>query len=353
MNDTAVEPFPTAASPNSNAYPEPLTVTNVDTAIEADPTAAPDADDGYATDTSSSRVSTSISSSVRDYTFENNRRYHKFREGAYNFPNDEPEQDREDMKHAMVVNLCNGRLHFAPLENPQKILDIGTGTGIWAIDMGDEFPGAGVLGIDLSPIQPIWIPPNVSFMIDDAEANWTHKPGSFDYIHIRHMTSSIKDWPKLMSQAYTTLKPGGWIELQELRFIIMCDDGTLTEDDPVSGFIKNVRKGLAAVGVDLLAMEKNSTNLQAAGFVNVNEKIFKVPLGTWPRDPKMKTIGLYNQYIIEDGLQGIAMGPFTRGLQWAPEAVELYLMGVRKGLRNSRVHSYYPFHAVIGQKPLS
>lgn len=75
-----------------------------------------------------------MTSSVRDYAFENGRRYHKFREGRYNFPNDEPEQEREDMKHAMIVNLCNGRLHYAPLEAPQKILDVGTGTGIWAID---------------------------------------------------------------------------------------------------------------------------------------------------------------------------------------------------------------------------
>jgi methylase of polypeptide subunit release factors len=38
------------------------------------------------------------------------------------------------MKHAMVLNLCGGRLHYAPLDNPQSVLDIGTGTGIWAID---------------------------------------------------------------------------------------------------------------------------------------------------------------------------------------------------------------------------
>jgi hypothetical protein len=92
-----------------------------------------ESDAGYFSD-SASGASTSISSSVRDYNFENGRRYHKFREGAYLFPNDEPEQDREDMKHAMVVNLCGGRLHYAPLNNPQNIIDLGTGTGIWAID---------------------------------------------------------------------------------------------------------------------------------------------------------------------------------------------------------------------------
>jgi hypothetical protein len=90
-------------------------------------------DAGYESDTLGT-ASTSLSSRVRDYTFENGRRYHRFREGMYNFPNDDSEQDREDMKHAMVVNLCQ-RLHFAPIgEETQNILDMGTGTGIWAIE---------------------------------------------------------------------------------------------------------------------------------------------------------------------------------------------------------------------------
>lgn len=90
-------------------------------------------DAGYETD-DASRTSSSITSGVRDYAFENGRRYHKFREGQYQFPNDEPEQAREDMKHAMILNLCGGRLHYAPLDKPQEIIDLGTGTGIWCID---------------------------------------------------------------------------------------------------------------------------------------------------------------------------------------------------------------------------
>lgn len=90
-------------------------------------------DAGYETDSLYS-ASTSLSSSVRDFAFENGRRYHKFREGAYNFPNDPSEQDREDMKHAMMVNLLGGRLHFAPIVENGNVLDMGTGTGIWAIE---------------------------------------------------------------------------------------------------------------------------------------------------------------------------------------------------------------------------
>jgi hypothetical protein len=115
-----------AASPGSAPFVADL----IPDEIEADDAAS---DAGYESD-SASRASTSICSTVRDYEFENNRRYHRFQEGRYQFPNDEPEQEREDMKHAMIVHLCQGKLHYAPLESPQKILDVGTGTGIWAID---------------------------------------------------------------------------------------------------------------------------------------------------------------------------------------------------------------------------
>lgn len=91
-------------------------------------------DAGYESDGQTAR-STSMESTVRDYMYENGRRYHRFREGTYNFPNDDVEQEREDMKHAMVKLLCSQKLHFAPLgDHPQEVLDIGTGTGIWPIE---------------------------------------------------------------------------------------------------------------------------------------------------------------------------------------------------------------------------
>jgi len=53
------------------------------------------------------------------------------------------------MYHEIALQLYDGRLHLAPLKDPQRVLDIGTGTGIWAIDMADTYPCAEVIGIDL------------------------------------------------------------------------------------------------------------------------------------------------------------------------------------------------------------
>ena len=55
-------------------------------------------DAGYETD-SNTAASTSLAESVRDYIYENGRRYHRFREGRYNFPND-------DVEYVIVPSLC-------------------------------------------------------------------------------------------------------------------------------------------------------------------------------------------------------------------------------------------------------
>ncbi len=52
-----------------------------------------------------SSASTSITSSVYAYEFENGRRFHSYKHGRYPVPNDDQEQSREDMKHAMLMEL--------------------------------------------------------------------------------------------------------------------------------------------------------------------------------------------------------------------------------------------------------
>jgi SAM-dependent methyltransferase len=101
---------------------------------------------------------TSISSSILNYRRENGRTYHAYKDGKYVLPNDEAENERLDLQHNLFLLTLDDRLGLAPPNEPDSkakhVLDIGTGTGIWAIDYADEHPETQVIGVDLSPIQP-------------------------------------------------------------------------------------------------------------------------------------------------------------------------------------------------------
>src|SRR6202012_1458068 len=141
----------------------------------------------------------SVTSSIYNYRYENGRRYHAYQDGRYLLPNDEAEQDRLDCHHHLWRLMIDGPLYRAPIgPNPHRVLDLGTGTGIWAIDFADEFPGALVIGTDLSPIQPTNVPPNCKFYVDDFESEWTYGPQEkFDYVHGRALSGCVANYDLL------------------------------------------------------------------------------------------------------------------------------------------------------------
>ena len=191
-----------------------------------------DADSAY--DSELASYTTSIASAVTDYKHVHGRRYHAVKEGAYVFPNDEQESDRMDIAHKWLEISMGGKLYFAPIDDkdrapPQRILDLGTGTGIWAMEIADKFPNADVLGNDLSPIQPRWVPPNVRFEVDDFEAEWTYGT-PFEFIHARQLYSAVYDWPRLMRQTLANLRPGGYAEFCDVDSNWTSPDGTVTDE---------------------------------------------------------------------------------------------------------------------------
>jgi hypothetical protein len=46
------------------------------------------------------------------------------------------ENERLELIHHLMTLLQGGRLHLAPIGNNARVLDVGTGTGRWAIEMG-------------------------------------------------------------------------------------------------------------------------------------------------------------------------------------------------------------------------
>ena len=84
-------------------------------------------------------------------------------------------------------------------------------------------------------------------------------------------------------------KPGGWIELQEAGGALESDDGTLKSD---SGLLQywNVLLDLGVkLGMDFQVGQKLGPLMEAAGYVNVQVKKFKIPIGPWAKVSRPNT----------------------------------------------------------------
>ncbi|KAF3930432.1 hypothetical protein ABW20_dc0102883 [Dactylellina cionopaga] len=214
--------------------------------------------------------------------------------------------------------------------------------------MADEYPQAKIQGIDLSPIQPEWVPENVIFEIDDLEQTWNFsKP--FDYVHMRMMLGSIADWKGLIKQAYNNLTPGGWIESQEVLTHAFCDDGTIPEDCNWKKWEKLYVDAAKLYGrpIDIAANLKEW--FEEAGFVDVEEEVVKCPLGNWPVNRGQKENGRFLKAALSDGLQALSLAIFTRVLGWKygvahksqPDEVEAFIALCRNDLNNKSFHGYF------------
>ncbi|KAI8934044.1 hypothetical protein NX059_008811 [Plenodomus lindquistii] len=295
----------------------------------------------------------SATSSVYNFRYENGRRYHAYAEGKYPVPNDEVEADRLDLQHHAFRLSLDGKLHRAPIsQNLQNVLDVGCGTGIWSIEFADEHPSARILGTDLSPIQPAQVPPNCEFLIDDCEEEWIYTT-QFDYIHTRAMVAAVKDWDRFFVQAYTNLKPGGYIECQELTFPIRCmDPGVTAENSPLVRWSELFIEAANKMGLDATGPRHFTPKFHSAGFVDVNVKTNKWPVGKWAKGAKFKLLGRFVYEDLMGWLPSSSLGLFTRVLKWKHEEVEVFLSECRTEAKRRDRHYYADAIFWYARKPL-
>lgn len=306
-------------------------------------------DDDSALGASLVNSTVSLRSSIYAFEEENGRTYHAYNSGKYMLPNDEREQDRLDLQHHTFKIICNGQLHLAPIDHPQRVLDLATGTGIWAIEFADQYPESRVIGTDLSPIQPDYIPANCEFQVDDAENDWTFfEP--FNYIHARAMVTCFKDNRAICQKIFDNLAPGGYFELQDPCFPVGCDDGTL-KGTSLGEWSDTLVSAMASIGRDITASHQWASHMRAVGFEDVEERRFYVPTNTWARGKKNKLLGTLCTQNLSEGVASMSTAAFTRILGWTREKLEVFLVGVRNDLVDKNIHAYIVVYFAWGRKP--
>ncbi|KAL0937983.1 uncharacterized protein CTRU02_207714 [Colletotrichum truncatum] len=310
--------------------------------------------------------------------------------GKYSFPNDEREAERLDLQHHIWLLTLKGKLCLCPKqkEPAKRVLDCGTGTGIWAMEYGKETRPLScnvviltifqpmrirkhrlysnspavtstnsffkVIGVDLSPMQPscLRVPPNVSFELDDLEKDWTwSRP--FDFIFGRVLAGSISNYRDFISKAYANLEPGGYLEMQDFCLPYKCDDGTFPTDSPLHRLTSLFLEGTAKAGRRMDEAPTYRNLMQEVGFEGVVEWKSKWPVNRWPKDPHYKELGLWTHANLDTGLEGLTLALFTRFLGWTSQETLAFCAEVRASLKDTRVHAYLPIYIVYGRKPLS
>ncbi|KAL8829601.1 MAG: hypothetical protein Q9191_001928 [Dirinaria sp. TL-2023a] len=269
------------------------------------------------------------------YRYEHGRRYHAFDEGAYYMPNDESELSRLDSQHQIWRLTLDNALFHAPIaENPQLVLDVGTGSGVWAIDFATQYPNCHVLGIDLSPTNlGVESLQNCTFQIHNVESDWHFgKDSSFDLIHSRMLVQGLHDWHKYFRRCYDYLKPGGWVEAHEVQYPMSSANPSVSSDAPFLRWSHLIHEGLAKGEVDGGAANSFSNYLHQVGFKNVTEERVPWAVGPWMEEEKGKMIGAMEQANLQDGLEGMTVGVFTKNLGWTSQQAKDLVAEVKRDI---------------------
>lgn len=201
----------------------------------------------------------------------------------------------------------------------------------------------------------------------------------FDFIHTRVTAGCWNSFQtQVAEQALETLEPGGWFESHEYDADFSCDDGTLNPHGAMMIWSQNMISAGEAVGRPMCFGKELKRIYQEVGFVDVTERVFKIPTNPWAKDEKLKELGRLWEWNYARGVSAFSYGLFNRAFQMTREQIEVSsdvtlllllcfmplqplanalglpqvsLVDVRRELSDTRVHAYVNLYAIWGRKP--
>ncbi|PLB48764.1 S-adenosyl-L-methionine-dependent methyltransferase [Aspergillus steynii IBT 23096] len=260
--------------------------------------------------------------------------------------------------HALVFSIARRSDDLIHVPHPEKgrILDLGCGTGIWAMDVAETYPEMFVVGVDLSRIQPDRHPPNCEFYAPfDLERQWQMGEDSWDVVHLRMGWGSVSNWFNLYRRVIAHLVPGGWFEQVEIdiepRFL-----NNPSRHSPLRKWHQAFERAIALSRRPLTHSSQDTMSfLRTAGFTEISHQTIRLPLNQWSSDSHQRKIGRWYGLAFLQFIESLDLGLFSGIFSSAPnEARELNNQAKAEASDRS-VHSFHVLHTYLifspGQQP--
>lgn len=268
-------------------------------------------------------------------------------DAPYVLPHDDQEINRLDFQHYMLRYALHGNF-AAPVRSPASMLDVGSGTGRWAMEMAAYFPDTNVVATDIvTPADEATATPG--FGLEKRPENYTFVPGnvlnglsfadgSFDFVHMRLLIFALPEaaWPKVIRELVRVTRPGGWIELVET--------GPQQNAGPaMEMLVQWITAASERRGVNPLIGPRVADFLAGSGAANVNRRDIALPVGEYGgRIGKMAETDIFS---VMSGVKPLVV---SQGIA-SDEAYTAALTQARADI--NRYRCTLPFYLSFGQRP--
>jgi len=197
------------------------------------------------------------------------------------------------------------------------------------------------------------VPVNCKFYVDDFESEWTFGPEEkFDFIHGRSLGGTVANYDLLFQRIFDNLNPGAWVEMQEFEAdYFSLDDPTLSKAPNCKKWSQLGNHASEKAGRIFAVAGDQKQKMIDIGFEDVHDDVYKVPIGTWAKDRRLKTLGAYQREQVILSLQSYVPGLLGRVLGWSQEECQILIAEATRELRDPKIHLYTMFRFVYGRKP--
>ncbi|RUS15054.1 S-adenosyl-L-methionine-dependent methyltransferase [Endogone sp. FLAS-F59071] len=292
-------------------------------------------------DTSSATSSSSYYQVPEGYRVSENR--DAATKSWYRLPTDDEEVGRLDFQHYVIRYLVHGNFS-SPVEDLLlegiQVLDAGTGSGRWVLEMAADYPESTYIGTDKVSIFPTEeIPANCEFMLANT-LNLPFADETFGFVYQRNlmMSHTPADWKNAMIEMARVTKPGGWIECFEIDLDMTNPPSDYTRLRNAVGLATQIK------GIDISVVKKLGSFLESCGLVEVEQDYVSCPFAWGGRVGTLCVRNLELGYLALRASLAPVMG-------MTDEEYEEMIYGLAAQFRTNR--SWIKVHYAFGMKPFN